>query len=150
MGWDGAVGWQLKGSKNPKKTHGAPARIIKIASEQWGGTNISDPVLRARESLRSFLNTPHGKWRQWSITFIGDGEPYTWLKDQQLQQLVREVAGEFPISAYYLGSHHSAGSLQYYFGTDNTAVVPDVSTLPHAMATQFKKKLMKELQRLGI
>ncbi len=149
MTWEWSVWGKLKGAKNPKKTHGAPARIISSAMNQGAWTNISLPLELTKRELDTFLQSPDGRGRTWSITFIGDGAPSPWqgLSGTALLNYVSWLNKEYPITAYYLWPEHKSNDLKYYFGYKDTVVVPDVKELPKKMANQFKRRLIKELRK---
>lgn len=131
-----------------KRKCSVPSRLMRALEKSWG-TNISAPLTYTWQAMK---DERRKKW--WShfgnITFIGDGEPQSWLIWWALTWLIDQMRRDgFGITAYYIGWWRR-DALEWYFWKAEawwTVIVPNISELTPALIASYNTWLKKTLHR---
>ncbi len=131
-----------------KRKCSVPSRLMR-ALEKSSGTNISAPLTYTWQAMK---DERRKKW--WThfgnITFIGDGEPQSWLTGWALTGLIEAMRKDgFGITAYYIWWWRNDELEWYFWKTETwwTIIVPNISELTPALITSYNNWLRKTLRR---
>lgn len=131
-----------------RKKSSIPSNMMRSLVKSWG-TNISAPLVYTWDSMK---RERRKKWwaHFWNITFIGDGEPSSWLTGAALTWLINQMRWDgFGITAYYIGTG-AKEELEWYFWkkeTGWTVIVSNLSELTPALISSYNNWLKKILHR---
>lgn len=131
-----------------KRKCSVPSRLMRALEKSWG-TNISAPLTYTWQAMK---DERRKKW--WShfgnITFIGDGEPQSWLTGWALTGLIDQMRKDgFGMTAYYIWWWRKDELEWYFWKTETgwTIIVPNISELTPALIAFYNTWLKKTLRR---